>query len=327
MSPRTRLLTLSLGAALLVGSALSACQVPVFRYALERWNADRYTVIVLSDGPLEVDAVASWKKIKELAQQPTSGFDVRQVDVSKQPSAAELEIWKRYSGVSQGNPLMAVLYPDRAQVATRIAHCAPFSAGNVSSVTASPARTKLVSELIGGDSATWIFLRSGNKTKDDAALAVLKEHLPKEEKRIELPSAEELEVSAAVIENSRIKLRIGFSVVEVSRDDSGEQFLVDALLNSEGDLRDYDEPMAFPVFGRGRVLYALVGKGINAETISSAHTFITGPCSCQVKNQNPGFDLLTGWDWGKSVGENLISSPAPETTDAPKLLQIPPGKK
>ena len=43
---------------------------------------------------------------------------------------------------------------------------------------------------------------------------------------------------------------------------------------------------------RGVVLHALVGRGITPENIEDAHTFITGACSCVVKEQNPGFDLL-----------------------------------
>ncbi|TWW12353.1 hypothetical protein E3A20_01920, partial [Planctomyces bekefii] len=35
--------------------------------------------------------------------------------------------------------------------------------------------------------------------------------------------------------------------------------------------------------GRGRVLYALVGDGIAEGTIAAACDFLTGPCSCQVK--------------------------------------------
>ena len=43
--------------------------------------------------------------------------------------------------------------------------------------------------------------------------------------------------------------------------------LLQMLLNTEDDLKTMKEPMAIPVFGRGRALYALVGKGINEETI------------------------------------------------------------
>jgi hypothetical protein len=98
------------------------------------------------------------------------------------------------------------------------------------------------------------------------------------------------------------------------------------LLNSESDLRDYKEPMAFPVFGRGRVLYAVVGQGISADTIRKASSFIAGPCSCQVKEQNPGFDLLLSCDWDELVGETFISEPIPEGDSEPKLLTIPAGR-
>ncbi|MDE2714511.1 MAG: hypothetical protein OSB74_09135, partial [Verrucomicrobiota bacterium] len=80
----------------------------------------------------------------------------------------------------------------------------------------------------------------------------------------------------------------------------------ETLLNSEDDLKELQhEPMAFPVFGRGRALNALVGKGINADMIDEASAFLSGPCSCQVKRQNPGFDLLTSVNWDQLL-ENQI---------------------
>jgi hypothetical protein len=53
----------------------------------------------------------------------------------------------------------------------------------------------------------------------------------------------------------------------------------------------------FPVFGQGRVLYALVGAGINEMTIAETCGFLVGACSCQVKALNPGTDLLIWADW------------------------------
>jgi len=57
--------------------------------------------------------------------------------------------------------------------------------------------------------------------------------------------------------------------------------------------------MAFPVFGRGRALYALVGDGINKETIGEACVFLATACTCMVKEQNPGTDLILAADWGE----------------------------
>ena len=45
----------------------------------------------------------------------------------------------------------------------------------------------------------------------------------------------------------------------------------------------------------------LIGKGINARMIDQIAGFVTGACSCQVKAQNPGTDLLIQKDWDAAV--------------------------
>jgi len=61
------------------------------------------------------------------------------------------------------------------------------------------------------------------------------------------------------------------------------------------------EPIVFPVFGRGRALFALVGEGINSDNLREAIAFITGPCGCEIKMMNPGVDLLMSVNWDASV--------------------------
>ncbi len=235
-----------------------------------------------------------------------------------------LKLWRETS--PDGAPLLAVLYPSQSQVPSRLAHCTRLSKESSQQILSSPVRESVVRELQDGDSAVWIFVPCGDKTKDDAAYKTLQEQLAKDAQWISLPSPEELEVPAEVLEQSKIELRIDFGIVRLERDDPREQFTLNALLNSESDLREFDEPMAFPVFGRGRVLYALIGKGISADTIRSATSFITGPCSCQVKNQNPGFDMLISSDWEEALGDVLISEPIPTVAQQPRLLTIPPGR-
>ena len=75
--------------------------------------------------------------------------------------------------------------------------------------------------------------------------------------------------------------------------------------------------MVFPVFGQARVLYALVGKGIRHETIDRAASFLIGSCSCQVKEQNPGADLLMTVDWKKLLKDQSIGF-----QDLPKASDI-----
>ena len=57
--------------------------------------------------------------------------------------------------------------------------------------------------------------------------------------------------------------------------------------------------------------------------------FLSGACSCQVKEQNPGFDLLLSADWNAELFGEGVDPPAPRTTrdrDSPTLLTIPPGR-
>lgn len=49
-------------------------------------------------------------------------------------------------------------------------------------------------------------------------------------------------------------------------------------------------------------MYALVGPGINPEMIMKACAFIVGPCACEIKSDNPGFDLLLEADWESGAG-------------------------
>ena len=150
------------------------------------------------------------------------------------------------------------------------------------------------------------------------------------EEQLELPVQDEIEDEDDLVQVSGLELKIEFAMVTVQRDDPKEQFLLNMLLNSEPDLADLNEPMAFPVIGRGRVLYGLVGKGINAQTIAAASRFLVGPCSCQVKNQNPGFDLLLAKDWDMKLfgtkASPATTASAAKTDQKPVLLAIPPGK-
>jgi hypothetical protein len=93
------------------------------------------------------------------------------------------------------------------------------------------------------------------------------------------------------------------------------------LLATEPDLKQSSGPIAFPVFGQGRALYALVGKGIKHETIDEAASFLIGSCSCQVKEKNPGSDLLMAVDW-----KGLLKEQATGLADLPAASEIVSGR-
>jgi hypothetical protein len=150
----------------------------------------------------------------------------------------------------------------------------------------------VVEYLTEGQTAVWIFLESGNTAKDKAALGLL-------EKELETAIRELKEEAESMPEGlAGPDLTYEFSIVPVSRSDPNESVLLSLLQSSESDLDEYSgEPVIFPVFGRGRALYALIGEGINTDNIREAIAFIVGPCGCEIKMMNPGVDLLLAANW------------------------------
>lgn len=299
-----------------------ACQVPVFRYALERWSPEQYRVLVLSAGPISDDD----PRLALQSAKSSPLIQLTKIEITQSADQRALALWKQFRDESN-SPLVVTLYPEKAtELRDQVAFVSPLADNTLANLAASPVRSEIAKRLTSGQSAVWLLLESGDTAKDQRALLTLNQQLSADSQWLKLPTAEELEVEPDFLDQVKVKLAIGFSVISIRRDDPQEQFLVNALLNSEPDLRDFDEPIAFPVFGRGLVLYALVGQGIAPDTIRAASAFISGPCSCQVKEQNPGFDLLIDFDWNQAVGDALISQPAPGTPSTPKLLAIPPGR-
>ncbi len=322
---KLRIRLLMLGTLMVGGASALACQVPVFRYALERWTSDKYEVVIIHDGPLTPEIQSQLDQFQTPERRRLANYEVHVADISKLRDERLLELWRERS-VSD-RPLMVVLYPRTAmEVPDRLLQATPLSEPVLEALASSPTRQEIARRLSAGDSAVWIFVPSGDSDKDTPALKMLNEQIAINQDRLTLPTAEELEIDPQVLAGNKLPLRIAFSVVELDRRDPREAFLVRTLDHSEADL-PISEPMAFPVFGRGRVLYALLGKGIMPETINTACTFMVGPCSCQVKNQNPGFDLLLSHDWESAVAGSMISVPIPEETAEPVLLTIPPGRK
>ncbi|MGI9471583.1 MAG: hypothetical protein ACR2NZ_08645 [Rubripirellula sp.] len=313
---------------LFTASIAFACNVPVFRYALERWPADVYELVVLHDGELteeQAGHLATLKGLDRNAEQPAN-FNVRLIDVGEATDELFRGLWSTHG--DQKSPLLVSLYPRNAQeVPDRVVSVHPLSGDIATRVIDSPVRQELKQRLLSGDSAVWVFVPSGDASQDATALQTLKEQVAQNQESLELPPQDEIEADEFFLEETPIELRLGFSIVVLDREDPREAFFLEMLLGSEPDLETLDQPMAFPVIGRGRVLYALVGKGIFRDTIGMASRFVVGPCSCQVKDQNPGFDLLLSVDWDEKLGGVMASKPPTEKTSEPILIDIPSGKK
>ncbi len=301
----TTLLATVLAASILAPTRTEACSIPVFRYALQFWQPDSFDALIFHQGELETADEQTVQKLTEAVNESIgANVNVQRVDLADEDLPAQLgKLWEALQVPGEESsklPRVVTLYP------RSFGHNgAPVSAESVSLAElrldrwmTSPARKTITERLAKGESAVWVVLGIGDETKDAAAMKTLTTSLEKLEETLELPEQvpepdllfePDVEVGA--------KLRVAFSTLAVSRDDDAEKHFVSLLLSSEADLRDFEEPMVFAVFGRGRALPALVGKGINEELIGEVAGFLVGPCSCQVKAQNPGFDLLLAADW------------------------------
>ena len=295
-----------------------ACSVPVFRYALERWQPDLFQAIVVHRGALNSEQKKLVDAFDRSRGKNMANVELVTVDLDDSPPPELLTLIKKQDAADL--PRILLMPPPFTGSPTPLWSGkleAENSLKDFDTVVDSPARRETVKRLLTGDSAVWLCLESGNKELDDKAFKLLDTHLEKLGKELKLPeqTPEDLDDPDSQVRFGKLPVRIAFSAIRVSRDDALEKGLIDQLMRTEDDLlEESGKPMVFPVFGRGRALWAYIGAGISEENITEAAQFLTGACSCQIKRQNPGTDLLLSADWEGSL-EGLI-----ETRD----VELPP---
>jgi hypothetical protein len=289
-----------IGFMLWLAASACACSVPVYRYALERWQADPFEALVYYRGNLP-DAEA--RMISAAEQSNTANLKFRAIDLDTETESDFVDLWEDQE--TETLPWLVLTYPKAYPYLGPVVS-GKVSADLIANVSSSPMRKRIADRITTGETAVWILLESGVPTKDNAAASELERRLAHLESELELPTLEQEDIDAGLVSVSQDELKVDFSILRLSREDAAEETLVEMLLDSEEDLSDHEDPMVFPVFGRGRILYSLVGEGINAGTIDQAAEYIVGACSCQVKEQNPGVDLLMAMDWDAAIGTSHI---------------------
>lgn len=307
--------TIAIALGMVLAWPILACDVPVFRYALERWEPDTYQLTLLHSEQLNEAEEALWGHITRVSSDPKSvNLRIRTSDSGGVVDPGLDARWKAEADAS--TPWLALYYPSTAPLQTYL-WAGPLTESNCEALLDSPARQNIAKALLDGDSAVFVLLESGDADADRTAAEILERELAASEAELELPGR----TNEDVPDIDESKVQIAFSMVRISRQDPGERVFVEMLLGTEPGLRDIDGPMVFPVYGRGLALYVLAGKGINPKTIRDACAFVTGPCSCQVKDENPGVDILIAINWDAGIGEFLLQNPEPAALPSPALLQ------
>lgn len=268
-----------------------ACNVPVFRYALDHWRPDAYRAVVLHKGPLSSSDQSKVAALQSEIEDQRINLVLKQIDVSKlipdeQPKSL-------VGSLVDGQAQLVIHYPANLDIRQPVVSTMLESLDEKALID-SPIRQELRARLAAGQSAVFLLVASGNEAADLAARTTLETELRQLQSTLELPKLtddpeDKIQGGPA--------LQIEFSSIEMDKENAKEWALRSLLLGSEADLKEIDEPLVFPIFGRGRALWPLVGAGINADNLRESATFVSGACSCQVKEQNPGFDLLLSANW------------------------------
>lgn len=314
----------------------SACNIPVFRYALERWSPDSYRMLIFHNGELnssEQKIVAGFQKLNS-NNGGTSNLEITLVDLQKEKIADDVAaVWKSLKQSPTGNnletPYVVIQMPHAQKKFINCWH-GTLQQASTKTIADSPARQKIAKRLLTGDSVVWLIIQSKDAKKNLEAKKLLQNQLSIFAKQLKIPEG----VGAPGSELfSEVPLFIKFSVMEIDPTEPKESFFAKQLINLQ--LKSYEagHPLVVPVFGKGRALEVIPLDQLDANLIGDLSAFLCGACSCQVKERNPGFDLLFSTNWEKSLFEEGTRPPKTESispnqrTSEPELIPIPPGSR
>jgi hypothetical protein len=307
-----------------VGSAAWACDTPVYRYAMYRWEPAPYSVWCFYRGELAKDAAEVNRRLDQLGATTGQSTNLRfeSVDLAAKDSLERVPPWvKKAWEARAADPLPSYLVftPWRTEL-----FAGRLDAASVEALAESPARKQTAKLLDKGHMAVFLLLPGKDPQLTAQAQKTVEEVIAKvrsgkvalrpalaEEPMPDVPPApakEKADSGAAAKAPANPDTpppppELG--LVKIDRSDKAEAWLVRPLATVESELPEaVGQPMVFAAYGRGRVLPPCIGKGITPDNLLEQLTFLAGACSCIIKDQQPGVDLLFRWDW-QATAERL----------------------
>ena len=280
-----------------------ACNVPVFRYALERWEQDPYPLAVFFRSAVSSSENTAMGMVRAFEERHGSELALAPVlvNVNEAMPDALSQTWAQVK--SQPLPYTALLYPEILRL-TQTVWTGPLDERTWKEIVYSPAREEMAARLRRGDATVWLVLLSGDKAADDRVVNILSNECRKLEATLRLP--EEFQYAPGTPGDVKIK----FSTMTLDRTNAAEALLRAMLTRVDPAIGKETKPLVFPVFGRGRALCVLTSDDITPERMADVAQFLIGACSCQVKEQNPGFDLLLAAPWNEGLYRHPVDDTA-----------------
>ncbi|QDT08454.1 hypothetical protein [Planctomycetes bacterium K23_9] len=298
----------------LLAATAQACNIPVFRYALERWKPDACEILVFFPDQLTKQQESALERQGKASPRITITRDTKtsKIGGDKGPLIAQAVVRCKVNGgkvleVWKGNP----------------SHLPELQLAD------SPARQEIQRRLLKGDSIVWLVLESEDEKKNRAIKQQLDDRFQLLADKLQLPEGIGLPGSELF---SETPLLLQFSTLTIAANNPEEVFLSTLLTKIEGSAYRNGEPLVVPIFGRGRALEVIPANELSDQLIDDLTVFLSGACSCQVKERNPGFDLLITADWDTELfgadGEIPADTPLhQQQNQPPATLTIPPGRK
>lgn len=261
--------------ATLLQAQTCACTIPVFRYALDRWESDRFKLTVPASASQNAELTDLLRPLRANGKANLDIATARDATLTK----AELLDSKTSSQHLWSGDL------DRTTLA---------------SLLDSPGRTEIVKRILAGESVVWVIVDSG-KPEDQAEIARIEKRLKFLENVAALPIQDPNDPDSQLGPGPALLLK--FTTLHLRIDDPAERLLITMLAGPTGKVDPAQGSFAAAVFGKGRVLGAWPLSHLDDTALEEACMFLVGRCSCRLKNENPGWDILLNVDWPKALQE------------------------
>ena len=317
---------------LLSTGTLYACKVPVFRYALERWNTDHYTVVVMLDEASESTASEALELLKDRERVSHANLEVEFIRIDQ---LTDQQVWQLESFDPEvQTPHFQVFYPER-DGRRKLCWEGGLDRETAEQWLESPLRNQIRDDLVAGASAVWLLVDSDDASLNAEVKKTLEDGLELAREQIQIPDGviprdgasdylkANPESSMDDVLRSDVPLKVEFVVRSLRRDDEQELAIRQMVA---GMASKDDVPLLVPIFGRGRMLDAIDASSLTTDTVLSACRYMVGECSCTVKTQNPGVDMLLHSDWSEALGAETLVLVETQLDTTPELIEIPTGE-
>ena len=314
-------------------ASVFACKVPVFRYALERWDVDRYTMVVVLNGEPDEEAAQAIKRVTEVNATAAANVEVQVIDVATLTPQQQWQLEDFDPTVE--TPHLQIFYPER-NGQRKLCWEGAFTSSTLETWLSSPLRSKVADKLVAGASAVFVLVECEDSQLNQQVDATVRLGVQQAMAEISIPEGvipryganeylqQHPEASLDDVLRCDVPLKVDFEIARLAFDDQAE----DALrAMGSGLAASSSGPWLIPIFGRGRMLDAIDAKELSSQTVMNACQYMVGECSCTVKTQNPGVDLLMSANWSEALGGDTVVIVDSQAELSPLFVEIPPGPR